>query len=133
MPYVTVRAGCQLGSLLFGLAVFTEPFLLPFHLGGERLPGSWRYSVARLFFIGGILCQGIYRGYGGRTGSGAERGQGGGGGGHGVALVEDELRMGQKRTAFLERQLAPSPPAGPSCWTHPLWGCFGSSWRPVIV
>lgn len=62
MPYVTVRAGCQLGSLLFDLAVFTEPFLLPFHLGEERLPGSWWNSAASLFFIRGILYQGIYRG-----------------------------------------------------------------------
>lgn len=59
-------------------------------------------------FRQGNFVSGYIQGYEGRTGSGAARGQTVWGGGHGVALVEDELRMGQKRAAFLERQLAPA-------------------------
>lgn len=35
---------------MFDLAVFTSPFLLPFHLGIEGLPGSRWHSVASLLF-----------------------------------------------------------------------------------
>lgn len=54
VAYATVTAGCQSVQLLFDLAAFIKPFILPFHLGGERLMGSLRCSAASPAFRRGF-------------------------------------------------------------------------------